>query len=152
MHVRGAGVDDTETILDLLTREEAGGPFAQARPTLADVREFLANHAADAFIAESQGTACGVIMFHGQGEVLWVFRLAVIETMRGRGVGKSLIGSVEARARGAGAAAVFVQVPKGSHAQSFFERLGYQVDNEERDVIAGKPLVMVDLVKLVEST
>lgn len=152
MHVRGAGVDDAEVILGILTRDETNASLAQTRPTLQDVREFLASHAADAFIAESDGAACGVTMFRRQGEVLWVFRLAVVEPMRGRGAGKSLMHAVEARARGAGAAAVFVQVRKGSHAQSFFERLGYRVDNEERDVVARQPLVMVDLVKLVETT
>lgn len=160
MRVRGAGVDDASVILDILSRDEGGGAIIHARPTLDDVRQFLASHAADAFIAESEPlavaelerAAIGVTMFHRQGDVLWLFRIAVVEPMRGRGVGKSLIEAVETRARGAGAAAVFVQVPLGSHAHSFFERLGYRVDNEEREVIAGQPLTMVDLVKLVEPT
>jgi N-acetylglutamate synthase-like GNAT family acetyltransferase len=160
MHVRGAGVDDASVIFEILSRDEGDAAVGQTRPTFDDVRQFLASHAADAFIAESERpgvagserTAIGVTMFHRQGDVLWLFRVAVVESMRNRGVGRSLIEAVEARARGAGTAAVFVQVPKGSHAQSFFERLGYRVDNEEREVIAGQPLVMVDLVKLVDST
>jgi len=152
MLVRGAGVDDASVILDILARNEGEGALIQARPTLDDVQAFLADHAADAFIAESERSAIGVAMFHRQGDVLWLFRVAVVESMRGHRVGRTLVEAVEARARGGGAAAVFVQVPKGSHLQSFFERLGYHVDNEERDVVGGRPLVTVDLVKLVEST
>lgn len=152
MRVRGVGVDDAPVILDLLARDGGAGALAHAQPTLDDVRAFLADHAADAFIAESDGRAVGVTMFHGQGDVLWVFRLAVTEPMRGRGVGKRLIEAVEARARGASAAAVFVQVHKDSQAHSFFERIGYRVDNEEPEVIAGRQLVMVDLVKIVDAT
>jgi N-acetylglutamate synthase-like GNAT family acetyltransferase len=152
VHVRGVGVDDALLILDLLERDGAAGVLAHAQPTLADVRAFLADHAADAFLAESDDHPVGVVMFHQQGDVLWVFRLAVLETVRGRGVGKRLIAAVEARARGANASAVFVQVQKDSQAQSFFERIGYRVDNEEREVVAGQPIVMVDLVRIVDAT
>ncbi len=149
MRLRRAGVDDAQTIHDILAQVGGEGTLAPVEATLEDVRAFLVSEDAGAFIvADGQGDR-GTAMFKSQGAVLWLFRIAVVATARGRGAGRALVNAVEAGARGAGAAGVFVQVEKHSEAQSFFTSLGYELDNEEPDVVAGRPLLMVDLVKLV---
>ena len=119
------------------------------QPGLEDIIQFLQAEEAGAFILEFEGADAGTALFNRQGDVFWLFQLCVRPNARGRGAAKALVRAVEASARGAGASAVFVQLAKHSQGHSFLEALGYHVDNEEADVVAGKPITLVDLVKLV---
>jgi N-acetylglutamate synthase-like GNAT family acetyltransferase len=149
MRLRRATIDDAEAILHIVERAPNSADVVPARASLADIAAFLRSESAGAHVADDGERDVGAALFNRQGDVFWLFRLAVIESARDRGVGKALVRAVEAGARGDGATAVFVQLAKGSHVQSFFEALGFEVDNEEPDVIAGRPATLVDLVKLV---
>jgi|SRR5215469_1251444 len=149
MRIRRATEHDANAIHLLLARCGSEGTLAPVEPTLGDIENFLRAQSAGAFmIADSEGDA-GVAMYDRQGDVLWLFRLAVIPSSRGRGFGRALVNAVEAAARGARASAVFVQIPSALDARAFFETLGYRADIEEPDVVAGQPVMLVDLVKLV---
>src|ERR1700687_4633724 len=149
MRLRRATIDDAEAILSIIERAPDGGDIVPARASLVDIAAFLRSESAGAFVAEYGERDVGAALFNRQGDVFWLFRLAVIESARERGVGKALVRAVEAGARGIGATAVFVQLAKGSHVQSFYKSRCFEVDNEEPDLIAGRPATLVDLVKLV---
>jgi len=147
--MRRASSEDAAAIHGLLGQSGGDATIAPVEPTLDDVESFLGSDNAGAFVAEVEGREVGAALFSRQGDVIWLFQIAVIPSARAQGVGKALVGAVEAGARGEGASAVFVQIPKHLEARSFFETLGYQADIEEDDVVAGQPVTLVDLVKLV---
>jgi N-acetylglutamate synthase-like GNAT family acetyltransferase len=149
MRLRRAGGDDAPAIHDILEQTANDGALAPGRPALGDVEALLRSESAGAFVASLDGRDVGAALFDRQGDVVWLFRLAVAPHARARGVGQALLNAVEAGARGAGASAVFVQVAKHLEARSFFEHIGYEADIEEPDVVAGRPVTLVDLVKLI---
>lgn len=149
MRLRRAGPEDASAIHEVLEQTAGDGSLAPGRPAAGDVESLLRSESAGAFVATLDGADAGAALFDRQGDVVWLFRLAVIPRARSRGVGKALLEAVEAGARGAGASAVFVQVAKHLEARSFFEHLGYDADLEEPDVVGGRPITLVDLVKLV---
>jgi len=147
--MRRANDEDAAAIHQVLERSGGDAALAPVEATLGDVESFLRADNAGAFIAELDDRDAGAALFSRQGDVMWLFHIAVLPHARAKGIGKALVGAVEAGARGAGASAVFVQIPKHVEARSFFEALGYHVDIEEDDVVAGEPITLVDLVKLV---
>jgi N-acetylglutamate synthase-like GNAT family acetyltransferase len=149
MRVRRATADDARAIHDVLVRCGTEGMLAPTEPALADIERFLRSDSAGAFILARDGRDEGVAMYDRQGDVFWLFRIGIVPDARGRGAGRMLVNAIEAGARGAGASAVFVQIPKTLETRAFFETLGYRTDIEEPDVIAGVPVTLVDLVKLV---
>jgi N-acetylglutamate synthase-like GNAT family acetyltransferase len=149
MRLRRAAAHDAPAIHDVLEQTAGDGALAPGTPALGDVEALLRSESAGAFVASVDERDVGAALFDRQGDVVWLFRLAIVPHARGRGVGRALANAVEAGARGAGASAVFVQVAKHLEARSFFEHIGYEADIEEPDVVAGRPVTLVDLVKLV---
>jgi N-acetylglutamate synthase-like GNAT family acetyltransferase len=149
MRLRRADANDAQAIHDVLEQTANDGALAPGRPALGDIEALLRSENAGAFVASVDDRDVGAALFDRQGDVVWLFRLAVVPHARARGVGRALVNAVEAGARGAGASAVFVQVVKHLEARSFFEHIGYEADFEEPDVMAGRPITLVDLVKLV---
>jgi N-acetylglutamate synthase-like GNAT family acetyltransferase len=149
MRVRRAQDSDAVAIRRVLEQSGDDGTLAPVEPTLGDIEGFLRSETAGAFVINDEANDVGAALFNRQGDVIWLFRIGVIPQARGRGVGKALVNAVEAGAHGAGASAVFVQIPKHLEARSFFETLGYQADIEEPDVVGGRPITLVDLVKLI---
>jgi N-acetylglutamate synthase-like GNAT family acetyltransferase len=149
MRLRRAGPDDAPAIHDVLEQTAGDGVLAPGRPELGDVEALLRSESAGAFVAALDDRDVGAALFDRQGDVVWLFRLAVAPHARAHGVGRALVNAVEARAKDAGASAVFVQVAKHMEARSFFEHIGYEPDVEEPDVVAGRSITLVDLVKLV---
>lgn len=149
MRLRRAGQDDALAIHDVLAQTAGDGALTPIAAALGDVEALLRSESAGAFVATHDGRDVGAALFDRQGDVVWLFRLAVAPHARTRGVGRALVNAVEASARDAGASAVFVQVAKHLEARSFFEHIGYEADIEEPDVVAGRPVTIVDLVKLV---
>ena len=149
MRLRRAGPEDAPAVHAVLEQTAGDGALAPGKTTVGDVDSLLRSESAGAIVATLDGADAGAALFDRQGDVVWLFRLAVIPRARSRGVGKALMTAVEAGARGAGASAVFVQVAKHLEARSFFEQLGYDAELEEPDVVAGRSVTIVDLVKLV---
>jgi ribosomal protein S18 acetylase RimI-like enzyme len=56
---------------------------------------------------------------------LYVFNLAVSQSLRGQGIGRFLLSSAEEQAQQAGLNAVHLDVPVTSSAVNFYERMGY---------------------------
>jgi ribosomal protein S18 acetylase RimI-like enzyme len=56
---------------------------------------------------------------------LYIFNLAVSQSLRGRGIGRLLLSSTEAQAQRTGLTAVHLDVPTTSSAVKFYERMGY---------------------------
>ncbi|MBV8171381.1 MAG: GNAT family N-acetyltransferase [Candidatus Eremiobacteraeota bacterium] len=149
MRLRRATEHDAHAIQELLVRCGPEGALAAVEPMLGDIEVFLRSESAGAFIIADPNGNAGVAMFDRQGDVLWLFRVAVVPAARGRGLGKALVNAVEAAARGMGLSAVFVQMPAQLESRQFFEALGYRTDLEEPDVVGGQAITLVDLVKLV---
>ena len=55
----------------------------------------------------------------------YVFNLAVSQSLRGRGIGRLLLSSVEEQAQRAALTSVHLDVPAASPALQFYERMGY---------------------------
>ncbi len=71
----------------------------------------------------------GVVMGGYDGHRGWVNYLAVDPTMQGAGIGRALMGSVEARLRARGCPKINLQVRDTNPvALTFYERLGFAVD------------------------
>lgn len=147
--MRRAGLQDAPAIHEILEQTRSDGVALRGGPALGDIEALLRSEQAGAFVAALDGRDIGAALFDRQGDVVWLFRLAIVPRARARGAGRALVGAVEASARGAGASAVFVQLAKHLEARSFFERMGYEADIEEPDVVAGNPVTLLDLVKLV---
>ena len=56
---------------------------------------------------------------------LYVFNLAVSQSLRGQGIGRMLLSSVEEQAQQNGLSAVHLDVPATSSAVSFYQHMGY---------------------------
>ena len=149
--VRPADISDSSAIALLatavFTADEALVPFTT--PSVEDIRAFLARSDGGAYVAASRGVNVGTASFVLEGNVVHLFRLAVDERWRRRGVGTALVGAIEDIARARGAAVVYLQTPRVLGLIEWYERLGYAVDREEREVIRGETVVMVDMTKIL---
>ena len=65
-------------------------------------------------------------------DALYVFNMSVIHRARNSGVGAKLMGLAEEKARGEGLKSIHLDIPSGSPAIKFCERLGYQTLVETR--------------------
>lgn len=59
-------------------------------------------------------------------KALYIFNLAVLQSLRGQGIGRRLLSVAEERAHQAGLLAVHLDVPTTSPAVKFYERVGYR--------------------------
>ena len=126
--IRRATADDAEAIAALFTDE--GYP---AGPS--DIVERLSRFASDhsqVLVAEHDGAILGFVAFHAlprfehDDRIVRILAVVVDAGARERGVGRGLIGAVEAIAADLGAA--FVEITAGHHrpeARHLYESIGY---------------------------
>jgi ribosomal protein S18 acetylase RimI-like enzyme len=84
--------------------------------------------AARAVLARTDGIPVGCVLYEVHPDHVYFFRLAVLPAYRQRGLGRALIGYVEARARERGLERVRLGVRVALPRQrASYERLGYQL-------------------------
>lgn len=80
-----------------------------------------------AILAYVDSELAGCVLFYPQDDYLYLGRLAVLPTFRRQGIGKHLVGAVEAKAHEMGITNVHLGVRKALPSnQAMFESLGYK--------------------------
>ncbi|NCN82620.1 MAG: GNAT family N-acetyltransferase [Candidatus Pacebacteria bacterium] len=82
------------------------------------------------FKAENNGKTVGVIGGHTIAGVLFIERIVVSPSERGKGIGKLLMEKAEEHARLIGAHKIFLNTGKGWEANEFYKFLGYKKTGE----------------------
>jgi GNAT superfamily N-acetyltransferase len=131
MVIRPANAEDPALLARIIVaafedyRDSLDPPSAALWETEASIAAELAA-GAGAFIVEEDGAAAGCVMTRRKGADLYLGRLAVLATVRGRGLGRALIAAAEEAARREGLAGaclnVRIALPKN---RLFFNNLGY---------------------------
>lgn len=117
-------------------------------PQRADLASLLGRNDAASFCARVDGGLVGVASCILDGSTLRVLHL-IVESCHEEAAGL-LLARVDVQARIFGASAVFAQAAEDSKMFRLFVSHGYQEDFREGDVLAGRPVTVVDLVKLVQ--
>jgi ribosomal protein S18 acetylase RimI-like enzyme len=136
VRIREFRPEDTEAVVALwvacdLTRPW-NDPYADLERKLRDSPELL-------LVGEEEGSVVGSVMAGYDGHRGWVNYLAVHPSIRGRGLGRHLMGAAEERLAALGCAKINVQVRDGNEsARGFYEAIGYRLD---RVVSYGKRLI-----------
>lgn len=115
-----------------------------------DVASFLSGPSGGGLIAERAGRPCGTATFVDETTSVTLFRLVVAASAtpgESDDIARALVGAVESLAREIGAAVVCVQTSRERGNVEFFERLGYRVEWEEKDVSRGELCTGVELAK-----
>ncbi|GAB4310299.1 MAG: GNAT family N-acetyltransferase [Candidatus Bipolaricaulota bacterium] len=125
MNIRDLSVDDYDDLIRLW--EEARLPF---RPRGRDSREAIARQmeggTAIFLGAEENGQLIGAVLGTHDGRKGWINRLAVHPAHRRRGIGRALVGAVEARLHGMGIEIIGALIEDWNEdSMAFFARLGY---------------------------
>jgi GNAT superfamily N-acetyltransferase len=128
--IRNARSDDAEALIVLLT--ELGYP-QDSSFVISKLREFSERGSAKAFVAEESGDVLGFLSFdshtafHQKGRIGTITAMCVLESARGRGIGRQLIEHTEHVAKEAGC--VRIAVASGVQrleTHQFYLNLGYE--------------------------
>jgi GNAT superfamily N-acetyltransferase len=130
IQIRRAGADDAEAVAGLLG--QLGYPTETAEVP-ARLERMGADGRAAVFLAQKGGRVVGLATAHvlsvlNRGrDVAWLTALVVDESARGTGVGRELVGAVEAFGRQAGCERLSVTTQEHrTDAHAFYTRLGFQ--------------------------
>jgi GNAT superfamily N-acetyltransferase len=130
VHVRPARSGDEQSLLELVLAAFAeyegrlAPPSGAHRETVATISERLEH---GALVAEADTEAVGCLFYRDRGNDLYVGRLAVLPTWRGRRIGRELLAAAYELARARGLAKVTVgvrlQLPENI---GFFASMGFR--------------------------
>jgi len=130
IHVRQAHVADASRIANLLT--QLGYP-TRTDDVPARLSRMTGGDRAAVFVAERGGAVVGVATTHivsvlnRSHDVAWLTALVVDESMRGSGVGRALVESVEGFARQNGCEWLSVTThERRTDAHAFYQRIGFE--------------------------
>lgn len=80
-------------------------------------------------VAEEGGSLAGTVMVGYDGHRGWLYRLAVVEALRRRGIGRELVRAAEAKLSALGCTKVNLQLhAHNDSAARFWEALGYAIE------------------------
>jgi len=150
VEIRDLRSDETPFLQDMLVAALAWRPDVELPP-----REWVLEHPQVApfhtawgregdtgLVAEEEGSPCGLAWYrlftedeHGEGfvdEATPEVAVAVVDGMRGRGIGGALMEAIHERARAQGIARISLSVDPENPAKRLYVRLGY-VDLEPDD-------------------
>lgn len=128
MTIRPAAPDDLASVRDCTARAYEGYvPLLGRRP-----QPMTADFAADIargriWVAETDGAVAGAITCLARGAAMFVESVAVLPERQGRGLGRSLLGFAETRARDAGLGRMELYTnARMTGNLAFYPRLGYR--------------------------
>lgn len=136
-----ARVQDAQAVANFLLAQDV-----RPAPREADIAEFLGRSGAELFCVLHQGEIDGVASYSLDGQAAQVVHLAM-RTTPNIGLGAELIGEIESAARRGGAALLTAQTSRDSRACAVLLDYGFAIDWEEDDVVDGRIVRVVDLVK-----
>jgi ribosomal protein S18 acetylase RimI-like enzyme len=113
LELGGAGLDAgvTEMLLDMQQRAQEAG-YRRAHPD------------AGYFVVEADGVPCGRLVLDWRRDEVWVVDVALLTDARGRGIGGTLLRSLQQGAA-LGGRRLRLSVAKDNPARRLYERLGF---------------------------
>lgn len=124
--IRSFAESDREAVISLWQECELTRPWNDADK---DIDRKLTVQRELFLVAESHGRIVGSAMGGYDGHRGWVNYLAVSPELRGRGLGRELMGTIETRLEAVGCPKVNVQIRAGNDAASeFYLAIGYTPD------------------------
>jgi hypothetical protein len=106
---------------------EACGLTRPWNPPEADIARARGRPNSEVLVAEAMGRILGTVMVGEDGHRGWVYYLAVEPGLRGRGLGRELVGAAEAWLRARGIRKLELMVRSSNAAvKAFYARLGYR--------------------------
>lgn len=78
------------------------------------------------FVAEAQGQVVGFVHYHHRRDLqTTLYHIAVVESYRKMGVGRALIGALQAESRAQGKAHIMLKCPQELSANVFYKQCGF---------------------------
>ena len=108
----------------------AAGLTIKPSDALPELRKVIDRNPGLLLVAEEEGNVVGAVIGAWDGRRAWVYHLAVLPAMQGRGTGRMLVDELERRLRAVGASKLNLLVEPGNAAVAgFYRRLGYAPDD-----------------------
>lgn len=94
--------------------------------TLPELRKLIERNPGLFLVAEEDGTVAGTVIGAWDGRRAWVYHLAVLPALQGRGIGRMLMDELERRLRAVGATKLNLLVERrNAGVADFYRKLGY---------------------------
>ncbi len=108
----------------------AAGLTIKPSDTLPELRKVIERNPGLLLVVEEEGSVVGAVIGAWDGRRAWVYHLAVLPAMQGRGTGRMLMDDLERRLRALGATKLNLLVePGNAGVADFYRRLGYAPDD-----------------------
>jgi ribosomal protein S18 acetylase RimI-like enzyme len=96
---------------------------------LPELRKLIDRNPGLFLVAEEGGSICGTVIGAWDGRRAWIYHLAVLPVLQGRGIGRMLMEELERRLGTIGATKLNLLVEPGNAAVAdFYRKLGYAPD------------------------
>jgi ribosomal protein S18 acetylase RimI-like enzyme len=96
---------------------------------LPELRKVMDRNPGLFLVMEMDGAVCGAVIGAWDGRRAWVYHLAVLPALQGRGLGRMLMDALERRLIAIGATKVNLLVERGNAGvANFYGKLGYAAD------------------------
>lgn len=142
---RTASANDADAIADVFALASSA---ARARRTAGDIRLLVGRAEAIAAVAVRDASVVGAIALVCDGAIGRLAAIAVTASQRNLGIGGALASRAESDGRLRGLALLHARVPDGDGA-AWLLRRGYEIDREIDDVLAGRVIRVVELIKIL---
>ena len=127
MTIREFGERDYDAVVAVW---RAAGLTLKASDTLPELRKFIERNPGLLLVAEEGGSVRGAVMGAWDGRRAWVYHLAVLPALQGRGTGRLLMDELERRLAAVGATKLNLLVEQGNaQVAGFYRTLGYAPDD-----------------------
>jgi ribosomal protein S18 acetylase RimI-like enzyme len=129
VHVRDAVIGDAPAVLALWEAERS--PIASTRDDIAAIERLISRHSSSLLVAEIERELVGAIVAAWDGWRGNMYRLAVAEKQRRRGIGRRLVAAGHERLRSKGAVRITALVGRDEpKAKELWLSAGYAEDLE----------------------
>jgi ribosomal protein S18 acetylase RimI-like enzyme len=97
--------------------------------TLPELRKLIERNPGLFLVAEEDGSVCGAVIGAWDGRRAWIYHLAVLPALQGRGIGRMLMNELEGRLRAVGATRLNLPVEQeNASVADFYRTLRYVPD------------------------
>lgn len=107
----------------------AAGLTLKPSDTLPELRKVVERNPGLFLLAEEEGAVVGTAIGAWDGRRAWIYHLAVLPALQGRGIGRMLMQELEGCLRAVGATRLNLLVEQGNAGVAdFYRKLGYAAD------------------------
>lgn len=97
--------------------------------TLPELRKLIDRNPGLFLVAEEEGAVAGTVIGAWDGRRAWIYHLAVLPALQGRGIGRMLMDELQRRLHAVGATKLNLLVEQGNAGVAdFYRKLGYAPD------------------------